>query len=281
MRHADIAIGDAFGHRAFELFSAMKGNNSTAMNQLKELLDSRPNNPVHSLRGWAFEIEHARTYNADAISKGLPFRAEYLGVDSQSPADIRIVNIETGEVVKEIQCKASDNAAWVRREFADPKYQEMQKIAPEGTADKVPGAQDKVEFGGAKSNAESTQHADHRVEGAKNGEYPSPSNGSPFEHATSAALKAGAMGGVAGLIGAGLSAYRKDDQTTVAREGFRGALQGVLRQVSGWVQPLLVSWLVAWWAGLWAGPFKWNDVGRLKKRMPKVGAVSRLPRLLV
>ena len=58
----------------------------------------------------------------------------------------------------------------------------------------MPGAQDKVELGGAKSNAESMQHADHRVEGAKNGEYPSPSDGSPLEHARSAALKAGANG---------------------------------------------------------------------------------------
>ena len=120
MRHAGIAIGDAFGRWAFELFSAMKGNNSTAMNQLQELLGSRPNS---SVRGWAFEIEHARTYNADAISKGLPFRAESLGVDSQSPADIRIVNIDVNIVVKEIQCKVSDNAARVRRDLAHPKYQ--------------------------------------------------------------------------------------------------------------------------------------------------------------
>ena len=35
------------------------------------------------------------------------------------------------------------------------------------------------------------------------------------------------MGGVAGgLIGAGLSAYRGDDNKTVAREGFRGVFQG-------------------------------------------------------
>lgn len=242
----DVAVADVISHSVHDALQAQQDaymtaqldNNEMANASLAELVMERANSPISSVRGWAFEIEHTRSFNEDAIAKGLPWRAEYLGLDSKSASDINIVDSRTGEVVSQVQCKSSDNAAWVRSEFRDESYAGMQKVTTSGTADRVaervPGVSDKISYKGAQSAPESTSNADERVMKAKDGHLPEHEVNKPqltneqiFDHAVSAALKAGVMGGVIGaLASGGMSAYSGKDRKQVLKDTGRGALQG-------------------------------------------------------
>lgn len=128
-RQIDMSVGEAFSAYIFSQFcesqasqhafaQSLQGINEHANESLRELVEERFNNPVPSLRGWAFEIEHARSFNEDALRKGLPFRAEYLGVNSKGASDINIIDTKDGTIVGQVQCKASDNHSWVRSHLA-------------------------------------------------------------------------------------------------------------------------------------------------------------------
>mmetsp|Transcript_93929 Transcript_93929/g.261459 ORF Transcript_93929/g.261459 Transcript_93929/m.261459 type:complete len:466 (-) Transcript_93929:113-1510(-) len=235
-----VAVGELASSWAAEqlaqwqssVMESLSRNNEASLQALAEVA-KRGAAPIASLRGFAFEIEHARSFNEDAISKGLPYRAVWPGLTSKEPSDINIVDTRTGHVVSQVQCKASDDAYYVKSGFADSKYDGMQKVTTSGTADKVSGASDKICYGGASSCAESTGAADERVKSAQDGKYPDyevhkpePSTAGVFEHAAGAALKAGAMGGVlGGVLRGAMSACQGNDRREVAKDAGRGALQ--------------------------------------------------------
>ena len=128
-RQIDMSVGEAFSAYIFSQFcesqasqhafaQSLQGINEHANESLRELVDERFNSPLPSLRGFAFEIEHARSFNEDALRKGSPFRAEHLGINSHAASDVNIIDTRDGTIVDQVQCKASDDHSWVRRHLA-------------------------------------------------------------------------------------------------------------------------------------------------------------------
>jgi hypothetical protein len=83
--------------------------------------------------GFAAEVYHEATFNADAARKGLDVRATR--TTGNAPADL---NITSGDqVVARAQIKHRKTAAKATHAVSDTKYDGMQKVVAEGQADRV------------------------------------------------------------------------------------------------------------------------------------------------
>ena len=109
---------------------------------LKQLLDTAAKFSGMSpglLKGFLFERIEVAKFNVDAARKGLDIRAR-LTADQPGGWNHPIVDIEvirSGQVVQEIQAKASENLVWLTKAVSKLRYGKTTRLVPEDMAEAV------------------------------------------------------------------------------------------------------------------------------------------------
>ncbi|MCB1659329.1 MAG: hypothetical protein KDI39_14000 [Pseudomonadales bacterium] len=105
--------------------------------ELVELAKNKQN-CIHA-QGWAFEQLETIKFNQDAIAQN---RFDIFAATTESmgkphdPADILIQN-KNGKILREVQLKSCENPAKTAFALSDPKYTDMQRVAPSDQHDKI------------------------------------------------------------------------------------------------------------------------------------------------
>lgn len=109
---------------------------------LKNLLDTARNRSrmdPGQLKGFLFERINVEKFNVDAARKGLDIRARLIA-DKPGGWNDPVVDIEliqNGEVVQQVQAKASDNATWLAKVASRLRYKKTTRLVPDDMADAV------------------------------------------------------------------------------------------------------------------------------------------------
>jgi hypothetical protein len=133
-------ISSQFG--AFKSFEEALSTDemSEGMDLFRKEAERLENVEAYFKKGNLYEFIDSAKYNADAAEKQIEYRARPTASDgrTQAPSDIEIINPKTGEVLKIIQAKSSENdASWIADEFESPKYEGMDLLTHPAMAEKV------------------------------------------------------------------------------------------------------------------------------------------------
>ena len=93
--------------------------------------------PPDQLKGHLFEYIEAARFNERSALARSQLQAKITFEDGRPHALADIEIVKGGEVIKEVQAKASNDPHWIARRQADPKYTGMDRLAPKDQADRV------------------------------------------------------------------------------------------------------------------------------------------------
>ena len=88
-------------------------------------------------QGNLFEYIETAKFNADAASKSSPLKAVVTAAEGNPHAAADILIQKADRVIQEVQAKSMNKASNLTYEITNPKYQGMQKLVPDGNADRV------------------------------------------------------------------------------------------------------------------------------------------------
>ena len=114
-------------------------------------------NQAPTLDGNIAEAHHAGTFNIDAAVKEADVHAEVPASHGKDSVDI-LVKDGNGKIVGKYQSKYGADAKSTEAQFGN-RYRGQRKLAPEGQAEDIPGATDRIEAGGAESKPLSKEEA--------------------------------------------------------------------------------------------------------------------------
>ena len=129
----------------------------TFVRRLDGTLDLTRVNQAPTLNGNLAEGHHAATFNIDAAVKESPLRAEVPASHGRHSVDI-LVKDGDGSVVGRYQSKYGADAKATQDQFG-VNYRGQRKLVPQGQAEDIPGATDRVESGGVQSRPLSKKEA--------------------------------------------------------------------------------------------------------------------------
>ena len=111
-----------------------------------------------NLDGFIAEQHHASTFNIDAATKGIPYRAKVLGSSRKNSVDIGIYD-GNGKLVRRYQSKYGSDAGATEAYLKRGDYRGQRKLVPEGQAQKLEGATETLEYGDVRSKPLSKERA--------------------------------------------------------------------------------------------------------------------------
>ena len=120
-------------------------------------LDTSRVSMAPTLNGNLAEGHHAATFNIDAAVKESPLHAEVPASHARHSVDILVKDAD-GRTVGRYQSKYGADAKATQDQFGT-KYRGQRKLVPQGQAEDIPGATDRVESGGVQSKPLSKQEA--------------------------------------------------------------------------------------------------------------------------
>ena len=131
--------GSAVGAAAAHTEAAASDALGVGLKQLLNTAKKRSGMNADQLKGFLFERIEVAKLNVDAARKGLTIRAR-LTADLPGGGNDPIVDIEViqnGEVVQQVQAKASENSAWLSKVVSKPRYDKTTRLVPDDMADTV------------------------------------------------------------------------------------------------------------------------------------------------
>ena len=93
--------------------------------------------PTGQLKGHLLEYIEAARFNDRAAPARSDLQARVTAAEGRPHALADIEIVDGGQVVKEVQAKASERAEWIASQQADPRYADMDRLVPKDQADRV------------------------------------------------------------------------------------------------------------------------------------------------
>lgn len=131
--------GIAAGANAAQAEAAASDALSEGLTKLLDTATNLSGMDPGQLKGFLFERISVAKFNVDAARKGLDIRAR-LTADKPSGWNDPVVDIEliqNGEIVQQVQAKASDNTTWLAKVVSKLRYKKTTRLVPDDMADAV------------------------------------------------------------------------------------------------------------------------------------------------
>ena len=139
LKEAAVLGGSAAGAGGAHLEAAASDALGEGLKQLLDTAAKRSGMGAEQLKGFLFERIEVAKFNVDAARKGLDIRARLTadqpGGHNHPTVDIEI--LRNGNVVQEIQAKASENLAWLTKAVSKLRYGNTTRLVPEDMAEAV------------------------------------------------------------------------------------------------------------------------------------------------
>lgn len=120
-------------------------------------LDFSHVNQAPTLDGNIAEAHHAGTFNIDAATKESNLHVEMPASHGKNSVDLMVKDAD-GRIVQRYQSKYGADAKATEAQFGD-RYRGQRKLVPEGQAEDIPGATDRIEADGVESKPLSKEDA--------------------------------------------------------------------------------------------------------------------------
>ena len=143
----DKAVGEANRLMAEQVFTRRPDGS----------LDFSHVNQAPTLEGNIAEAHHAGTFNIDAATKESNIHVEMPTSHGKNSVDL-MVKDANGKIVQRYQSKYGADAKATEAQFGD-RYRGQRKLVPEGQAENIPGATDRIEANGVESKPLSKEDA--------------------------------------------------------------------------------------------------------------------------